>query len=109
MRAHALGAVNISVLRIANTAASLVVVKSVVSKGLFELGELKVLVGELSGTKGQLIHVFASSMSRTVIGARSALASLTFVPVEAFTFASLTVAKTLAGALSISVASIVGS
>jgi hypothetical protein len=107
MRAHALGAINISILGVANTAAYLTVIKAIVSESLLKLVELKVLVRELSGTKSKLIDVLASSMSGAVIRARGALASLSFVTVEAFTLARITVAKTLTGTLSISVASVV--
>jgi hypothetical protein len=46
-------------------------------------------------------------MARAIIGASSALASLALVPIEALTLARLAVAKSLAGALSVSVTSVV--
>mmetsp|Transcript_19579 Transcript_19579/g.32952 ORF Transcript_19579/g.32952 Transcript_19579/m.32952 type:complete len:377 (-) Transcript_19579:22-1152(-) len=108
MRAHALGAVHIAVLGVADTAADLSVVEAVVSERLLQLSELKVLVGELSGTKGELVNVLAGPVAGAVIGASSALATLSFVTLKALALARLTVAKTLAGALSVSVASVVG-
>ena len=51
------------------------------------------LVGKLSGTEGELVDVFAGTVSRTVIGASGALASLSFVAVKALALARLTVAK----------------
>jgi len=107
MRAHALGAVHISVLRVTDAATNLIMVESVVIEALLELGELHVLVRELSGTEGKLVDHFAGSMSGAVIRARGALASLAFVALKALTLARLTVAKTLASALRVSVASIV--
>jgi hypothetical protein len=107
MGTHALGTVNISVLRIADTATDLVVVKSVVCEGLLRLGELHVLMRKLSSTKGELIDVLTGSMTRAIIGARSALASLTFVTIKALALTGLTVAKSLASTFSVSVTSII--
>merc|ERR1719183_1321853 len=87
MRAHALGAVNISVLGVADTAADLSMVKAVEGERLSELVELKVLVGKLRSAKGEVIDVLAGTVPRAVIGARSALASLSFVAVKALALA----------------------
>jgi hypothetical protein len=108
MWAHALGAIEVTVLRITHTGTNLVLVESMVSERLFVLGELKVLVRELSGTEGELIDVLASTMTRAIIGARGALASLSFVAIKALAFTRFTVAKTLASTFSISVTSVVG-
>jgi hypothetical protein len=72
MRAHSLGAVNISVLSIANTLSRLkgipfFISNSVVSVG-FEIAYTSVAV---HGTNGKVIDVLTSSMTRAVIGARS--------------------------------------
>jgi hypothetical protein len=108
MRAHALGAVNIAILGVANAASDLTVVKAIVSESLLKLVELKVLIRKLGGTEGKLVDVFASSMAGAIIGARSALAALSFVTVKAFAFTTVAVAKTLAGTLSISMTSVIG-
>jgi hypothetical protein len=107
MRAHTLGAVNITVLRVTDTSTDLVVVESIVGERLRQLSELHVLIGKLSGTKGKLVDVLASTMTRAVIGARSTLASLSFVTIEALALTGLTVAKSLASTLSVSVTSII--
>jgi hypothetical protein len=107
VRAHALGAVHITELRVAHAAAHLGVVEALVGEGLLELGELEVLVGELGGAEGELVDVFAGAVSGAVIGARSALAALAFVAVKALALARVAVAKSLASTLGVSVASVV--
>jgi hypothetical protein len=108
MWAHALRAVVVTILRITDTATNLVLVESTVGESLVQLSEFKVLVRELSGTKGELVDVLASTMTRAVIGARSTLATLSFVAFKAFTFTSFTVAKTLTSTFSVSMTSVVG-
>jgi hypothetical protein len=63
MWAQALRAVHITVLRVADTATDLVLVKSIVSERLLELGEFHVLVREFSRTEGELIDVLTCSMT----------------------------------------------
>jgi hypothetical protein len=109
MWAHTLGAVVVTILRITDTATNLVLVESTVGESLVQLSEFKVLVRELSGTKGELVDVLASTMPRAVIGARSTLAALSFITLKTFAFTSFTVAKTLTSAFSISMTSVVGS
>jgi hypothetical protein len=108
MWAHALGAIEVTILRIAHAATNLVLVESTIGERLFVLGELKVLMRELSSTEGELIEVLTSTVTRAIIGARGTLASLSFVTIKALTFTRFTVAKTLASTFSISVASVVG-
>jgi hypothetical protein len=107
MWAHALRAVEVTVLRITDAAADLVLVESTVSERLAVLGKLKVLVREFSGTEGKLVEVFASTMTRAIIGARGTLAPLSFVSIKALTFTRFTVAKTLASTFGISVTSVI--
>jgi hypothetical protein len=99
--AHALGAVNIAIGGVADTAASLACVPNVVVVG--ELSALDVGNGVVIPLRrvGHVLNVLAGSVARAIVGARGTLASLALVTIEAATFAGGSVANATASTLSV--------
>jgi len=106
--AKAFGAINITILGIANAGTSLLVVPLIQAKGLNVLDKLTLLVTierRVSITKR--LNVLAGTVTRAIIGAGGSLASFAFVSLEALALTGLTVADSLVGTFSILVEIIV--
>lgn len=104
--AHALGAISISPLRIAEAATGLSLIPTVVVEGV---GRVSPAVTSGRGVDGvskrtgvaKILNVLASAVTGAVVGARGTLATLALVTLEALAFSGLTIADTLTGALSV--------
>jgi len=108
---HSLRAINITILRIANTAASFVHVPVVVRKSLGLLIQETTIhssssvVVEGNNFVGFILNVRASAVARAIVGACCALTSLALVSREAFTFTGISVANTSISTFSVSMMS----
>jgi hypothetical protein len=107
--AHALGAIIVTILRVADATASLVAIPAKVVEGVGILTEERPVtsVGSSihgSGLEGHVLNVSAATVAGAVIGAGSALAALALIAGEALALTRVAVANTTARALSISVA-----
>jgi len=113
IRAHALGAVNITIFRITDATTSFSLVPLVVVEGFSSLlTELTLLeVVSCNGSIRHILDILATTMARAVIRAGSSGASTAFITREAFAFTRVAVADTTVRAFSILVAAadVVGS
>lgn len=110
--AHSLGAIDISVFRVADAATSLGTIPLVVGEGLgLLLDEVSVLPVLGNRGIGHVLDISAASVARAIVGASSSLASTTLIAGEALALTTVTVADTSVGALSVLVvgANLVGS
>lgn len=108
--AHALGAIIVTVLRVADAATSLVAIPAEVVESVGILTEERPVASvgsgvHGSGLEGHVLDVSAATVAGAIIGAGSALAALALIAGEALALTSIAVANTTARALSISVAS----
>jgi len=101
VRAHSLGAINIAVGGIALALTNLFVVPVAVNEGLSLIEEQSGLVIRPVGSKHQILNVFASSVTRAIIGASEASTGFAFIAVKAVAFSSGTITHTLSSAFRI--------
>lgn len=102
--AHALRAVNVAVLRIADASSGLLGVPAMVGEGLGVGKELVVdvvLVPDVA--VGHVLDVFAGAVTRAVVWTGGAMARLAFVSIEALAESGRSVADTAAGTLRVGV------
>jgi hypothetical protein len=77
------------------------VVPVVIWKSLRILDEVTGRIVIPSGSEVHVFNIFTGSMSRAIIRARCALASLAFITIETLAFARFSVANTTVGAFSV--------
>mmetsp|Transcript_41403 Transcript_41403/g.103473 ORF Transcript_41403/g.103473 Transcript_41403/m.103473 type:complete len:209 (+) Transcript_41403:343-969(+) len=99
--AQSLGAINITILGVALTAASLVAVPAVVWESVGVLGKEtvnaghSVLVISLDLSERHVLNILAAAMTGAIIRTGSSLAALAFISGEALAFTGASVANTL--------------
>jgi hypothetical protein len=103
VRAESLGAVNVSVLSIADAATGLGFVPPVVVQSLGIASEVLLVIVSVDSHEFHILDVLAGTMTRAQVRAGGSVASFTFVALEALAKTSATVADAAASALSITV------
>lgn len=103
VRAESLGTINVSVLSITDAPTGLGLVPPVVGGTVRITAEVFLIPVRVHSHEIHVLDVLASTMSRALVGAGGAVASLALVALEALTQARAAVANTAAGALSVAV------